>query len=425
MKTIENLKLKICNLQLPIRVLFACFALFAVNLRAQPTNKIVPNDLTVMTDTNGVLLAPANLFIANGTALRGALASTYIPVSGGSGTNLNVVSNLTVSGAGGNITIDSVGHVIVASVAASALTNNGTYLQIFANTLVQQLQAIWTNTATGSYFGISTNAVAHSYRAAVGANISAGLILSNLTASATNAPQNSPAVVQYANIWEGASGNVPVGFASQVAGIQNSGSAAQPAGVWNLYGTTNGFVTSNRVFSVDHAGNATNLNNLTVGAGLTVAGVTNSGLSTNSGAAGFGSTVVIAGTINRYNGSALLGNGVPSLVASVDLINQSAAISSTPMWTNGAAKGRYLMMVYAETTTAGSGGTITIENPFMNGNGSSHSAGNNVLGITSGSTVSSPVYFWVAATSVINYATVFNSVTGSPIYTVHWDLFQL
>lgn len=178
--------------------------------------------------------------------------------------------------------------------------------------------------------------------------------------------------------------------------------------------------------STVNIGTETVSNLFTANGGSLIAGITNTGPATNSGVVGFGSNIAISGLATRYNGLNLAESGVPSCVTNLHLTAQAAAIGSTTLFTPS-ANGYFLMTVGMEITTAGSSGTIQTDVGFTTLAGHTHTgayATSTAAVATAGTTVQGVFFFAAKGGTAITYQTIFNTVVGSPAYSIDVELVQ-
>ncbi len=177
-----------------------------------------------------------------------------------------------------------------------------------------------------------------------------------ITGSNNSNVAGAPAVtIRNINPYAGASGNSTV---VQVPGTFNptSGTLAfcafEVKPTINQTSTASGSYTGLRVNAVETA----------------LLGTANLLLDLQAGATGGTSKFAVsnAGIISKYSAVATVASGVPSQVATVDLVNQSAAVTTTTLYAVPAAgAGLYRVTYYAKITTVGSSSTLGGVNGFQ------------------------------------------------------------
>jgi len=123
----------------------------------------------------------------------------------------------------------------------------------------------------------------------------------------------------------------------------------------------------------------------------------------------------------------LLAAGIPQIVATVDQTAQTGSIGSTTLYAVPANKaGLYEISIYLETTTAGTGGTVSasITNVTESGTSSTKTTatvnlngGGANLGTAAGS---SPIVIYSQASQNITYSTTVSGATGNPQYSARF-----
>ena len=123
--------------------------------------------------------------------------------------------------------------------------------------------------------------------------------------------------------------------------------------------------------------------------------------------------------LSKYNGLALAGAGLPSIVAVVDLIGLFGAIAATTFYTPAAA-GFYRVSATIVITAAATGGNIQVEAEIIvDGVTTGLPVTNNGPALPTGMQIWGHTVIYVDGSQPIKYVVAFTSVTGSITYNLH------
>ena len=123
------------------------------------------------------------------------------------------------------------------------------------------------------------------------------------------------------------------------------------------------------------------------------------------------------GSVAALAANATVGDGVPAVLAKVALTAQSAVIAATNVITPPAA-GLYRVSVYLVVTAAGTGGAIQA-NVGWKDEALAQSDSVATLSTALGARAHADFVVHAETSAAITYSTVFNSVTGSPAYSLY------
>lgn len=135
--------------------------------------------------------------------------------------------------------------------------------------------------------------------------------------------------------------------------------------------------------------------------------------------------MTLLGKLASYSGLATVGMGVPPVLGQLSLTGQTAALGSQTVYTTAAA-GLYLLIFQLAITTAGTGGTISVDVYTTDRVGAltENTVGGNAATASNGRT---RFAYPVRANSgtVIGVGTTFNGVTGTPAYALDAAVIRL
>lgn len=122
--------------------------------------------------------------------------------------------------------------------------------------------------------------------------------------------------------------------------------------------------------------------------------------------------------ISSYNGVPTVANGIPAEYAQINLTGQTAAITTTTLYAvPGTGAGLYRATISLIVTTVGTAGTITAS--LTNNNGTtSQTQTTSTLSVTTTGELTTTIECYSATSQNIQYNTTFNSVTGTPAYSL-------
>ena len=136
------------------------------------------------------------------------------------------------------------------------------------------------------------------------------------------------------------------------------------------------------------------------------------------------SGITIGKAVQSYNGNTTVGNGLSSVVGSVNLTAQTGSISNTTIFTPSAA-GMYKASVYMVTTTAGSAGTVSCTIGWTDSAAAQTATPASTLTLTSNTYSSGIAVIYSAASDAITYSTTVSGAVGSPAYQLVISLERL
>jgi hypothetical protein len=132
------------------------------------------------------------------------------------------------------------------------------------------------------------------------------------------------------------------------------------------------------------------------------------------GSSAFG--VTMTGKMVKYNNVATAGIGLTPVYWTVGLTGQTSSVGSTNVTTTAGA-GVYKITYYLKTTTAGTGGTVSLTLNWNEGTAMTVTTGTASLSSSTG-VVSGVQVIKAGASSTISYATTVSGASGSPQYSL-------
>jgi hypothetical protein len=140
---------------------------------------------------------------------------------------------------------------------------------------------------------------------------------------------------------------------------------------------------------------------------------------------GLNLSITSAGVISKYNGVATAGPGVTPVLFTVGLTAQTATIGTTNVTTSCPA-GVFSVTYYLKTTTAGTGGTVSLSLNWNDGAAVSFTSGTASLTSTAATgLVQGTQIVKCGASTTLSYATTVAGATGSPQYSLDISIEQV
>lgn len=126
------------------------------------------------------------------------------------------------------------------------------------------------------------------------------------------------------------------------------------------------------------------------------------------------------GKITNYNGTATVGNGIPSTVATAALTAQAASIAATTLYTPPLAAGFYRLNGYLVVTTAGTAGTVILSYSYRDPSATIQSPAQSVLNLNTLGTYSrtNQIFYVDASGTPIQFSATVAGASGSPQFAL-------
>lgn len=137
------------------------------------------------------------------------------------------------------------------------------------------------------------------------------------------------------------------------------------------------------------------------------------------------SGLIIPTIVQSYNGDTLAGNGLASIVGSVQIYNSTTPVTTTTLFTGGNGPGIFQLNAYLYPSSVGSGGSSMLTVTWDDGTSTKTIATSNVLLNSSSSFQQITTTIFLNAGTNMTYACTCNSPAGGAAYALYISLNRL